>query len=193
PLIAKPDVISWLEKGKELFHLVSDEEEGLAGSRLGAWESADETKRQQPMIEKEDTHSDVKEQSKHCDELRTEEGKHSLHGRINSVFLEVWLLDYSGLDPCGRMGSSRRSVLKEAVPGPQVMMNRPRPQWLLPFSSYRWSTGSFQIQMSQEREREKGRAPSHRSLIGGARDRIWTLLHAKLMTTERRLAPPLSS
>ncbi|KAL8213370.1 UNVERIFIED_CONTAM: hypothetical protein K2H54_063288, partial [Gekko kuhli] len=55
PGIAKPDLISWLEKEEELFVHGCDEGEGLAAG--GVWESVNETKKHAEMT-KEKIYSD---------------------------------------------------------------------------------------------------------------------------------------
>ncbi|XP_054833999.1 zinc finger protein 28 homolog isoform X3 [Eublepharis macularius] len=84
PQIAKPDLISWLEKEEELFLLTPEEEEGLAAG--GVWESMAETS-DHPGMEKNDTYSDGKEKVEYCHVSRKKTGNHPHNGKNNSGFL----------------------------------------------------------------------------------------------------------
>ncbi|XP_054832562.1 zinc finger protein 430-like [Eublepharis macularius] len=93
PQIAKPDLISWLEKEEELFLLFSDEVEGFTAlgewflflPAGGVWESVNETK-ELPVKGKEDTYPAVKNNTDYSNVLRKQAGKDLL--RSNSGFLQ---------------------------------------------------------------------------------------------------------
>ncbi|KAL8213371.1 UNVERIFIED_CONTAM: hypothetical protein K2H54_063308, partial [Gekko kuhli] len=90
PWVAKPHLISWLEKEEEVFVHGHDEGEGLAAG--GVWESVNETKAHVEMT-KEKIYSDAKENTEYCDTLRKEEDKHTLKGiNISSLLQPPFIL-----------------------------------------------------------------------------------------------------
>ncbi|KAL8213378.1 UNVERIFIED_CONTAM: hypothetical protein K2H54_063370, partial [Gekko kuhli] len=92
PVIAKPDLISWLEEEEKLLVRGCEEEEGLAG---GVWETTYERK----VMAKEDTYSTVKENVEYCNSLRMKDGKHPLKGRNNYSLLKDASHEIPVLDP----------------------------------------------------------------------------------------------